>query len=502
MSMAARALGLALGAFVAGGALPLPDLPPHTADAVTVTVNAPLDVPPLPSTFVGLSMEVPDGVIFLGAAAFPNKPFAALMNTLRRAAGGGAGPTLRIGGGSADTSVYWEQPLPLPPNQTYAITRADLEALEALEQWNGSAVLDTNFWFADNTTFAAAHARGVTDTIGWGRIDAVEVGNEVDAYHDSGMRPSAWSVFDYEREFAAHVTALEAAGMPHGRVQGAVFCCNNSQYNREWPHYVSSFARDLASISHHWYGLHGCGNASVTIADLLADAASADAAAYFAPLATAARAAGVPMRLGEGNTVNCGGRANVSDVFASALWAVDILFEMGAVGVSQVNFHGGPNARDRYTAISFDALPSTVPHVRPLFYGMWAAATAAANSATPLAATVHSTNAAVKVHALRDSAGVERVVVVHKDFDAAAGPATVTVVPSTAARGRGAGSLVRLVAPGNDVLAKNGITFAGQTFDGSINGEPVGTHVEESVPVVGGSYVFSLPPLSVAILAY
>ena len=75
------------------------------------------------------------------SAAAPNLPFIALLTVLRSASSlQPRGPSIRIGGNSADASVWWDgNPLPLPPNQTYAITRADLQAyaaaLRGLLQW-------------------------------------------------------------------------------------------------------------------------------------------------------------------------------------------------------------------------------------------------------------------------------------------------------------------------------------------------------------------------------
>jgi hypothetical protein len=47
-------------------------------------------------------------------------------------------------------------------------------------------------------------------------------------------------------------------------------------------------------------------------------------------------------RAGEGNSVACGGAYNVSDTMASALWAVDELFNVAAVNITRWNFHGCP----------------------------------------------------------------------------------------------------------------------------------------------------------------
>ena len=92
------------------------------------------------------------------------------------------------------------------------------------------------------------------------------------------------------------------------------------------------------------------------------------------------------------------------------------------------------------------------------------------------------------------------VVVVHKDL-AAAAAADVSVLPAAgAAAAPPTATLLRLLAAGNNATARFGVSFAGQTFDGSTDGLPLGERVAESVPLVGGRYAFSLPPRSAAIL--
>ena len=45
------------------------------------------------------------------------------------------------------------------------------------------------------------------------------------------------------------------------------------------------------------------------------------------------------------NSVACGGKAGVSDTFASALWALDALFAVARSGADGVNLHMFPRAR-------------------------------------------------------------------------------------------------------------------------------------------------------------
>lgn len=472
------------------------------ADNITVTVGA-NECPEcreIATNYVSLSMEVHDGLIYLGNVTAPNAAFRNLMQTLQSESGQ-RGPSIRIGGNSADQSVYYEGTGPLPPNQTYAITRNDLLALRALNAWNGFAVVDTNFFFQNSTVWISNHVGNITAVVGWDRIEGVEVGNEVEIYHDSGYRPKTWTFDNYEAEFEAHVAAAEGAGMPHGRIQGAVFCCHDPPYDDGFANYTLKYARrgDLASVSHHHYAVGGCEGSTVTLPELLNS--TAGTIAYLQTFAAGASAAGVPFRVGEGNSVSCGGRAGVSDVFGTALWSVETLLALAAVsgGVNQFNFHGGPQKNSHYSPIAFPDWPkSTVPAVRPLFYGMWLVTAATANASVVWSSAVQSSNAAITAHVLRDKNGVMRVVVVHKDLAATASAANVVVVfPGAPDRDA---TLMRLLADGNNATATNGVTWNGQTFDGSADGLPVGDKTPETVAQDNGSFAFSMPPRSVALL--
>jgi hypothetical protein len=51
--------------------------------------------------------------------------------------------------------------------------------------------------------------------------------------------------------------------------------------------------------------------------------------ANLASLVKVSKSWGKPLRIGEINSISNSGRANVSDVFAAALWALDACFEVG-----------------------------------------------------------------------------------------------------------------------------------------------------------------------------
>jgi hypothetical protein len=70
-------------------------------------------------------------------------------------------------------------------------------------------------------------------------------------------------------------------------------------------------------------------------------------------------------RMTEGNSCFGGGKAGVSDAFASALWGYDYALQTASAGYLGINLHGG--GEGLYTPIA--SSPSG-PVLRPLHYGM------------------------------------------------------------------------------------------------------------------------------------
>jgi hypothetical protein len=96
---------------------------------------------------------------------------------------------------------------------------------------------------------------------------------------------------------------------------------------------------------------------------------------WLRPIFNDARAAGLPLRMTEIGSCSLGGVRNVSDTFAVALWTLDFMFELHAVGLTGVNWHGGavniPPGRGYafYTYFMFRR-GSTAPIVFPNYYAL------------------------------------------------------------------------------------------------------------------------------------
>lgn len=328
------------------------------------------------------------------------------------------------------------------------------------------------------------------------------------------MRPPSYAPADYYNEFSALLVAFGAAGVDTRRlIQGATYCCGETTWGADLPTYLSRFAPSLASLSYHRYP--DTNNATTSVRALLSDACAAGAADTVAPFARAAQATHTPFLIGEGNSVNGGGLPNISDTWASALWATDVMFNVAAVGARRWNWHGGPRGPYAPVVYSNASAFREPPIVMPIFYGLAAFAATAANESALY--RVASTEALVKAWVTLDSiTGRWRAVVLAKDLDASE-PLSVAFAPPDAnawpaARSDAPLCTLKRVAPlSGSAFAKSGIVFGGLTWDGTIDGTPTGTPVAETVtPSQGGApgvqrdyaYRFSLPPLSMALLEW
>jgi hypothetical protein len=213
--------------------------------------------------------------------------------------------------------------------------------------------------------------------------------------------------------------------------------------------------------------------------------ASHGQAQIFAPFVQAAGQFNLPFRMTELNSVACGGLSGVSDTFASALWATDTLFEMASVGVNGVNFQnadGSPNNAFDFTNTSGQFSVK----VNPLYYGAFLFSQATCNQAQILPVdTLTPSPANLKVWATFEAPDTVHLVVLNKDESKDSNVSIELSKDSIFA------NVIRLQAPSLD--AKNGITLAGQTFDGTPDGSIQGNYQVTSLCPQGGTYGFSVP---------
>jgi hypothetical protein len=250
----------------------------------------------------------------------------------------------------------------------------------------------------------------------------------------------------------------------------------------------------LSLLTIHRYPLQRCFTAPSsarypTIGNLLSPRASEGLAHAVEPAVRAAHLRGIKVRLDEINSVACGGSPGVSDTFASALWALQVSFELARVGVDGVNFHTFPGAA--YQLFSFEGTGSgRTARVYPDYYGLMMFAQAAPAGSR----LVHVSGASgdLRAWATRATDGVIRVVLINDDTHRAQ---TLAVrVPGS----RGAATLERLEAP--SVEATSGVTIGGKTFGAQTTTGVLPAVVPAALSPRAGDYDLRIPAASAALL--
>jgi hypothetical protein len=460
-----------------------------------VTVQSAKPGRSVPFGFLGLSLEYPSVEAYAGDD--PNALDPVFEQLVRNLASGQL-PVLRIGGDSADRT-WWPTPaLARPPGVKFAITGRWLEVTRALAQsLDARLILGLNLE-AGNRELAASESRALVNGIGPGPIRALELGNEPDLYASfpwyrtpSGVRvhgrPPNYDmsglIDDFTR-FAAALPRLPLAGPSLGA-----------------PGWTRGLGRFLAAerrvglVTLHRYPLQLCfiprgSSRYPTVAHLLSPASSIGLADSFAPYVRAAAAHGLKLRIDELNSVACGADPAVSQTFASALWALNTLFEMVRVGIHGVNVHTFPGAG--YQLFKVDRSGGRWQAVvGPEYYGLLMF-TRAAPAGSRLLAVENADSGTVRIWAT-GAGGTIRVLAVNT-----ANHARLLSLRVAGAQ-PGSALVQRLVAP--SVRARTGATLAGQSFGSpTFTGSLDGTAQTAPVAPVNGRYPVWLPAGSAALL--
>lgn len=230
---------------------------------------------------------------------------------------------------------------------------------------------------------------------------------------------------------------------------------------------------------------------------------------------------GVPYVLGETNSISvsalrcqtmpqltslqCQGTHLVSDVFASALWAVDYVLYVASLQVSRLYFHMG--TAYRYSPWQPIVVNGTAPFAKPLYYGNLLTATAFSGGNKQVQVLLNETS--LTAYAVFDAASNGSAAVAGQGTLAARQPKLASLVllnlniynststtprpytsfdftlPAGAGNSSGGSSDIqvhRLTAPGVEIASN--VTFAGQHVDNK-SGEIVGEKVVEEIEDLG-----------------
>jgi hypothetical protein len=469
--------------------------PAQAADLLTATVSGTPTGQAMPSGFVGVSFEYRALHQYTGRDPRTIDP---VLVALLKGLAPGQAPSIRIGGDSTD-GTWWPIPGMLPPGGIYyRLTDGWLRTAHALAADLGAKLILGINLAAGRPAIAAAEGRALLAGIGRRFIQAFEIGNEPDLYgafpwyrdrrgHRYYSRGHHYDLSDYTKEFSHWSRALPRMALAGPAVSGPTWMSKLG-------HFISA-EPELKLVTYHRYPLRACvtdpsSPTYASIANLLADSSSSGLANGLAPFVKVAHARHLPFRLTEINTASCEGAKGVSDTFASALWALDTMFNMASVGVDGVNFHMLPGSNYELFTVSNTSSGGWQAFVHPEYYGLLMFSQAFPPGARLL--PVSAPAGPVKVWATEGN-GITRVTLINKD------PAVEHDVQVRLPGSPGTASLERLESPG--ISATSGVTLGGQSFGAETGtGTLPGTPDTSAVASVGGLYTVALPPASAALI--
>jgi hypothetical protein len=447
----------------------------------------------VPRSFFGLSTEYWSLPLYERHVALFNRALSLL-----RVRGGGP-LILRIGGDSAD-HAFWRPTFHRLPWWAFKLTPAWVRQTSALVRGQRMRlILDLNL-VTDSPRVAARWARAAESNFPRRSIVAFEIGNEPDLYAHwywlasigrtrlaANILPRALSAGIYSRDFQVYAQMLAriAPGVP---LAGPALA--NPKRDAGWlTSLLASPHSGLGIVTVHRYPYSACVSSRSphypTIPRLLSESASAGIARSVEKAVSLAHGAGLPLRLTEMNSVTCSGTPGVSDTFATALWAPDVLFELLHAAVDGVNIHLRANTINAPFALNSYGLTA-----RPLYYGLILFARALGPDATLVRSHLHAKPSLhLKAWAVRLRGGLLHVLLIDKGSH----PTRVQMrLPA-----RGPATVERLLAP--SVSSRSGVTLAGRHLDAAARWE--GRRDLDTLTPGSRGYQLTIPARSAALLS-
>jgi hypothetical protein len=431
--------------------------------------------------FTGLSYETSQ----LSDPSFFSPENTALAAFHRRL---GAAGVLRIGGNTSEFSVWTPTSAPVrsasqalgpdtgrhpPPRRP--ITPLAVRNLRGFLELSGWRLIYGLNMGTESPETAADEAACVASVMG-DKLVAFQLCNEPDLFHKNGLRGPDYGYRQFTAQWRRYFRAVRQ------RVPRAPFSGPDTADNDEWlARFASEQRHDVTFLSEHYYAEGPPTDPSMTLTRLLGPSAKLDAELEAA--AAARRNTGLPFRMTETNSCYGGGKPGVSDTFAAALWAADLMYRLAQAGASGVNFHGG--GYGWYTPVA--GTPESGFVARPLYYGMllFAAAGAGRLVRTEMDGVADGSLTAL---GLKSRDGALKAVVLNRSLDA-------DVTLAVDAPGARAASVMRLLAPRPD--DRTDVTFAGSVVGNDGRWMPA---VTETLTARQGLLTLRMPRASGAVL--
>lgn len=411
----------------------------------------------IPPNFLGLGYEI-SSVTRPNLLSPRNREYINLVRTLS------PNGVIRIGGNTADFATFFPTAAAVSAPKGTVVNQAALTDLRGfLDATGWQLIWSVNLGSGtapSNIDAAVAEAVAVSTTIG-PHLLAVEIGNEPDLFFVE-HRPKPYTYEQFRSEYIRFRDAI-LHRLPNLPLAGPDAAIANTWVRRfahdEMQAESTAEPRNLKLLTQHYY--REGQNPTSTASKLLYPDPKLPAA--LAELRSVSQATNLPYRICEVNSFSGGGRPDVSNTFASALWVLDYMFLLAGNGCSGVNMETGVNQLGFVSSYSpiFENPDGTLT-ARPEYYGMLAFAHATGLSraddvaARLIACDLDAGTANVTAYAMQRSPNQLTAVLLNKDAGT-----DLTLQIQIEAKTLAISSVTRLTAPSLD--ATSDVTFGGRS---------------------------------------
>jgi hypothetical protein len=438
------------------------------ADAIRLKIDPDTILASIPDSFIGFGYET-SAVARQGFFSPDNKHMVQLYRTLS------SNGLVRIGGIIGDHARFEPDAAPVARamNETTIINKAVLADLGGFLRATGWTVLWTLNLGTGSKGEAVQEALAVRAALA-DRLHSFEIGNEVDLLKRFDNYAS------YHAAYLEYKAAIRAA-MPD-----AVFSGPDSATKTDWTvAFAKTESKNMKLLLHHYYR-GGAKSPQATTETLLGPHPDWDAT--LRTLYETCKAERIAFRINEVNSFSGGGKPEVSDTFASALWCLDFMFRVAAHGGAGVNMETDVNQLgfvSHYSPIYRGDDGQLI--ARPEYYGMLAFALAGKGKLVEVTTSPTSIN--MSAYATKSDDGAIWVTVINKDLAQSAS------IELALPQGCSTAEAHRLTAPSGE--SKTGVTLAGAHVTAAGDWSP---GPAEPVAVRENTATFTLPAASAALV--
>jgi len=445
-----------------------PVLPAASGTPVTVSIDPNHPGNTIAADFEGLSYETG---ILAESPDILNAGNTVLVQLIKNLGPG----LLRIGGDSSD-ETSWTGGARTPANSKEELTTSDIDRLSAFSRATGWPVLYGLNLGNNDAAAAADEARYAYSSLKE-NLYALVLGNEPDVYNLFGLRAKSYGVNEYHADWQTYKSAIVS------QVPQAVFAGPGTAYNTDW---ITAFAQNESNdniklLDAHYYATGPASDPTISYHTILngnwklnniLNVISSESGKHH-----------LPYRITESNSVYGGGKAGTSDVFASALWALELMWTIAERNGQGINFHGGNGLI--YSPVTME---NSVITARPLYYAMLAFQRGnTAGSLVPVTSDHPGSNYSVHACVNADHSYAVTLINTNESQNFSFTINLNKLVQNI--------KIERLSAPA--ITATTGVTFAGSTVNADGTFKPAaGTQYE----VNAKSFVINVPAGSAAVV--